>query len=146
MKQNKCPYCGEYVQKNSLTCPKCFREIPREPADVGEYTFNEDNRKRTGKVSGLPLLLSIFPPFVGLLGLGMIYLHPKSSKGYWFFVAGILLFAASLTLFYIIRHSGFFSAILLFVALIIILLMYISAAIGAFLETVFGSALKFLKL
>jgi len=146
MKQNKCPYCGEYVQKNSLTCPKCFREIPREPSDIGEYTIKEDNGKRTRKVSGLPLLLSIFPPFVGLLGLGMIYQNPKSGKGYWFLVAGLLLFAASLTLFYIIRHSGFFSALLLFLALIIILLIYISAAIGAFLETVFGSALKFLGL
>lgn len=143
MKQRKCPHCGEYVQKNSLTCPKCFGEIPREYPS--EHIAYEDRKERSKKVPTAALLLSIFPPFAGLLGLGMIYLDPKSSKGYWFLAAGLLLFLCSLALFYMIRHSGFFSAVLLFIAFVIIVLIYISAAVGALLETLFGSALGFLK-
>ena len=146
MKQRKCPYCGEYVQENSLTCPKCFREIPRESTESTEYVINEDKRKRSGGVPTIAVILAIIPPFAGLLGLGMIYLDPKKSKGYWFLVAGLLLFLASLALFYMVRHSGFFSAVLLLVALVIIVLIYISAAVGALLETIFGSALRFLRL
>jgi len=145
MKQKKCPYCGEYVQKNSLTCPKCFKEIPREFPESTECATENNMKKRSGKVPSAAVLLAVFPPFVGLLGLGVIYLHPKDGKGYWFLVAGLLLFLTSLALFYMIRNSGFFSALLLFAALVIIVLIYISAAVGALLETVFGSALKIFR-
>jgi len=143
MKERKCPHCGEYVQKNSLTCPKCFGEIPRDPPP--EYVIKEDRKERSGKVPSAAVLLSIIPPFVGLLGLGLIFLDPKNSKGYWFMAAGLLLFLTSLALFYMIRHSGFFSAVLLFGALAIIVLIYVSAAVAALLETIFGSAIKFLR-
>ncbi|MCL2295771.1 MAG: zinc ribbon domain-containing protein [Methanomassiliicoccaceae archaeon] len=142
MKQKKCPHCGEYVQENSLTCPKCFGEIPRSPQ---EYVVKEDKKERSGKVPSAAVLLSVIPPFFGLLGLGLIYLHPKNSKGYWFLAAGLLLFLTSLALFYMIRHSGIFSAVFLFGAFVIIALIYVSAAVAALLETVFGSVLKFLK-
>jgi len=145
MKQKKCPHCGEYVQKNSRTCPKCFREIPQDYSERKECTVNENKKERHGKVPTTAVLLSIIPPFVGLLGLGMIYLHPKSTKGYWFLLAGLLMFLCSLALFYMIRHSGFFSAVLLFPAFVIILIIYISAAVAALIETTFGSALKFLR-
>lgn len=145
MKQKKCPYCGEYVQKNGLTCPKCFREIPRGPSDVSENVSKKDRKGRSGGIPTIAVLLAAIPPFVGLLGLGMIYLEPKNSKGYWFFIIGLLLFLSFLALLYIMRHSGFFSAIMLLAALVILVLIYISAAIAAFLETLFGSALKVLK-
>jgi len=145
MKQNRCPYCGEYVQKNSLTCPKCFKEIPREPSSVSENVTKE-GKKRSGNVPMMALLLAVVPAFVGLLGLGMIYLHPKESKGYWFLIAGLLLFLSSMSLLYIMRHSGLLSAVLLLAAIVILTLIYISAAVAAFLETMFGSAFKFLGL
>jgi len=143
MKQKKCPHCGEYVQKNSLTCPKCFREIPRESSP--ECTVDKSKKERSEKNRSAALLLAVIPPFAGLLGLGMIYLYPKSSKGYWFLLAGILLFLCSLALFHMIRHSGLFSAVLLFPAFVIILIIYISAAAAALIETLFGSVLRFLK-
>jgi len=145
MKQNRCPYCGEYVQKNNLTCPKCFKEIPREPSKISENVAKE-GKKRSGNVPIVALLLAAVPAFVGLLGLGMIYLHPKDSKGYWFLLAGLLLFLSSMSLLYIMRHSGILSAILLLAAIVILTIIYISAAIAAFLETLFGSAFKFLRL
>ena len=146
MKQRKCPNCGEYVQKNSLTCPKCFGEVPREPpAEMQERSQDEGNKKRSGEVPAAALFLAIFPAFIGLLGLGMIYIDPKDRKGYWFLVAGLLLFLPLLALFFLMLNSGLFSAVLLFVAVVILLLIYISAAISALIETVFGSVLKFLR-
>lgn len=146
MNQKKCPHCGEYVQRNSLTCPKCFKEIPREmPAEKRAGANGNDKRNRHGKVPPAAVFLSVFPVFVGLLGLGMIYLSPKDRKGYWFLVAGLLLFLPFLALFFMMLNSGFFSAVLLFIALMILLLIYVSAAISAFIETVFGSVLKILR-
>lgn len=144
MSQRKCPHCGELVQSNSLTCPKCFKSIPREESvDTSEYVINDEKGKRTGSKSpNLTAFLAIFPAFVGILGLGMIYQDPRSSKGYWFLIAGLILFLPFLALFFTMLDSGFLSAILLFIALVIIILIYISAAIAAFVETMFGSIFK----
>jgi len=144
MSQKKCPHCGEYVQSNSLTCPRCFREVPREPPARREE--HADRGKGTSKdVPTAALLLAVIPPFVGLLGLGLICLHPKDREGYWFLAGGLMLFLPFLALFFLMRDSGFFSAVLMFVALVIILLIYISAAAAAFIETVFGSVLRYLR-
>jgi hypothetical protein len=145
MKQKRCPYCGEYVQTNSLTCPKCFKEIPREPEDKAEYVILEDDNRRTNKVPSVSVLLAIIPPFFGLLGLGIIYLDHKNSKGYWMLVAGLILFMPSILLFFVLRDSGFFSAVLSFITLMILLLLYVSGAVAALIETVFGSVLKILR-
>ncbi len=97
------------------------------------------------KSPSISAFLAIFPAFVGILGLGMIYQEPRSSRGYWFLVGGLILFLPFLALFFTMLNSGFFSAILLFIALVIILLIYISAAIAAFVETMFGSIFKVFK-
>jgi len=145
MNQKKCPHCGEYVQSSSLTCPRCFREVPREPPAVRREHTDGGKRERSGKVPVAALLLAVIPPLVGLLGLGLIYLRPKDREGYWFLAGGLVLFLPFLALFFLMRDSGFFSAILLFMALLIIFLIYVSAAAAAFIETVFGSVLKFLR-
>ena len=145
MSQKKCPHCGEFVQKNSLTCPKCFGTIPREHTESSEYVIKEDRKERSKKASSAVVLLSLIPPFFGLLGLGMIYRDHKDSKGYWFLAAGLVIFLPMLALLYMITHSGFFSAVLLFIALAVLSLIYLSAAAAAFLEAVFGSALKILR-
>lgn len=89
--------------------------------------------------------LAIFPAFVGILGLGQIYLDYKDSKGYWFLLAGLILFIPFIILFFMMLDSGVLSAILLFIAAVILLLIYISAAIAAFIETTIGSIFKFLR-
>jgi Membrane-bound serine protease (ClpP class) len=143
MNQKKCPNCGEYVPTNSLTCPKCFTSIPRETPVKKEDTAKENvPRNKNGTVA---LLLAVIPAFVGLLGLGRIYLEPKERKGYWFLVAGLLLFLPFLALFFTMLNSGFIVAILLFVVTIIVLLVYISAAIASILDTLFGSVFKILR-
>jgi hypothetical protein len=142
MTTKRCPFCGEYVQSNSLTCPKCFRDIHREQK-VGESCRTE--KAGGGKSPDLVTFLAIFPAFIGMLGLGMIYLDPKDSKGYWFLAAGSVLFLSFLVLFFVMLDSGLLSAVMLFATIIIILLIYISAAAAAFIETVFGPVLKILR-
>ncbi|MDR1690821.1 MAG: hypothetical protein LBR42_03115 [Candidatus Methanoplasma sp.] len=145
MTKNRCPNCGEKVESNCLTCPKCFAEIPRSQSRPQEYVINEESERRSSKIPTVALLLSIIPPFIGLLGLGLIYLHPRDRKGYWFLIIGLLLFLCFLALFFTMLESGFFSAVLLFVGAVIVLLIYISAAIAALLEAVFGSVFKVLR-
>jgi len=143
MSQKKCPNCGEYVPNNSLTCPKCFASIPREtPVKKEEKTRRSVPQNKSGT---LALFLAVVPAFVGLLGLGKIYLEPKEHRGYWFLVAGLLLFLPFLVLFFTMLNSGFIVAILLFVVTIIVLLIYISAAIASILDTLFGSVFRIIK-
>lgn len=141
MNQKRCPHCGEYVQNSSLTCPKCFREIPRGSVST-ERAAKEDKKGKQRKVSSAAVLLSVIPPFAGLLGLGIIYSDPRSRTGYGFLAAGLLLFICALALFFVIRNSGFFSAVLSFAALAVVLVLYVLAALAALIETLFGSVLK----
>jgi len=145
MSQRKCPHCGEFVQKNSITCQKCFREIPREEPKTPEYVIKEDKKERPGKPPAAAVLLALIPPFIGLLGLGMIYMDHKDRKGYWFLLIGLLLFLPLMALIFMMTHSGFLSAILLSVVFVILFLIYASAAAAAFLETLFGSVFKILR-
>ena len=145
MSTNKCPHCGEYIQKNSLTCQKCFKEIPRDQPMSPEYVIKEDKKERSGKPPTVAVLLAVIPPFFGLLGLGMIYLDHRDKNGYWILAIGLALFLPFLALLYIMSRSGFLSAVLLFIVLVIIFLLYASAAAAAFIETVFGSVFRILK-
>jgi ribosomal protein L32 len=146
MNQKKCPHCGEYIRSNDLTCPKCFKAVPREPpAEVPQRKKEDPHKGRFGKASSTAVLLSILPPFIGLLGLGFIYLHPKERKGYYFLGSGLILFLPMVALFFLIVGSGFWSAMLLFIAFIVILLIYLLVAIGALIETIFGPILRMLR-
>jgi len=145
MSQKKCPYCGEFIQNNDLKCPKCFKEIPREKAVDTEYLIREEKKEKPKKASSSVVLLATIPAFFGLLGLGLMYSDHKNRSGYWFLVAGLVLFLPMLALLYMITHSGFLSAILLLVALVLLSIIYISAAVAALLETLFGSVFKVLR-
>jgi hypothetical protein len=145
MNQKKCPFCGEFVHGNDLTCPKCFKAVPREQSIKETQCASNKKTREKGRVSGAALLLAIFPPIFGLLGLGIIYKDHKDRNGYWFLIAGLLLFLPSIWILFTMLRSGFFSAVLLFIVLVILSLIYISAAVAAFLETIFGSVFKVLK-
>ncbi|MDR1404762.1 MAG: hypothetical protein LBJ20_04255 [Candidatus Methanoplasma sp.] len=146
MSQNRCPFCGERIQRNNLTCPRCFREIPREPqAGCSRITTDNVQKKYPEKSLGIALFLAAAPAFAGILGLGMIYLNPRERRGYWFLAAGLALFLPIIILFFTMRDSGLLSAMLLLAAIAVILLLYASAAVAAFIETVFGSVFKILR-
>jgi len=141
MPQKKCPSCGEYLPSNSLTCPKCYVNIPR---DVSTENRKEEKNK-DGKNMRVAMFLSTLPAIIGLLGLGKIYLEPKGRKGYWFLLGGAVLYLPLIALIFTIFNSGLLSAILLTIAVIVLLLVYISATIAVFIETMMGSIFKIIK-
>ena len=83
MADRRCPFCGELVPSNSITCPKCFRKIPVEPEPVRkerrENPKNEQGRRYSKK---LALALTLIPGLFGILGLGLIYRNPRQKRGY----------------------------------------------------------------
>ena len=99
MADRRCPYCGELVPSNSITCPKCFKKIPVEPETVRREE-RSSGRGRTG-IEGrrynrtIALALAIIPGLIGLLGLGLIYKNPRSRLGYLALVFGLLFFIAA---------------------------------------------------
>lgn len=96
----KCPYCKASVPANSLTCPSCYKEVPRD-ADVKaepqyEYTIHDDDqpqyeykiheeRHRSKKIA---MFLSFIPGVFGLMGLGLMYLGAW-KRGALFFIIGL---------------------------------------------------------
>jgi len=84
--ERRCPHCGEPVPSNSINCPACFREIPRDST-----TASERKTEVGWKSRGLALLLALIPAVFGGLGIGLIYLGDKKD-GAIIFITGILLF------------------------------------------------------
>lgn len=100
MADRRCPYCGELVPSNSITCPKCFKKIPVEPEAVRREERRREDSQRPG-IGGrqynrtIALVLAIIPGLFGLLGLGLIYKNPRSKIGYLALVFGLLFFIAA---------------------------------------------------
>ena len=93
----RCPYCGELVPSNSITCPKCYKKIPKEP-EPARRESKPEQREKKGYSRKLAILLSIIPAFVGLLGLGLIYVNPRRKRGYIAFALGLLFFVMAVFL------------------------------------------------
>lgn len=147
MSQRRCPNCGEYVPSNALTCPKCFAEVPRDESGTEMEDYSGGRRRRdTGRKSMFLLrILSILPAFFGVLGLGQIYLEPRRSRGYWFLLIGLFLFAMFTVLLRSMLDSGILSAVLLLIPVVIVLLIYLSAAVAVYLDAVFGSVFNVMR-
>ncbi len=78
----RCRRCGSQVPENSITCPKCYREMPRVPPAAKKEASARDPR--------IGLLLAIFPGVIGLWGLGHIYMG-LTERGLYLMLTGILL-------------------------------------------------------
>lgn len=96
MADRRCPNCGELVPSNSITCPKCFRKIPKEPEPVRRERETRRPESGTSKSRTITLILSTIPAVVGLLGLGIIYNSPRSKLGYIALVLGFPVYIAAL--------------------------------------------------
>lgn len=94
MADRRCPYCGELVPSNSVTCPKCYKKIPSEPEPVRKESkgTKKDGRRYSRKVA---LALTLVPGLFGLLGLGLIYKNPRQKRGYIALALGLLFFVAA---------------------------------------------------
>lgn len=104
MSDRRCPYCNERVPSHSLTCPKCYRDIPREKEDTKTVkdtaASNSVSRFVTNRTA--VLLLALIPSAFGLMGLGQIY-ERRYKRGLMFLAVGFLLF---LTLVLLINSFG----------------------------------------
>lgn len=143
-----CPHCGVAVPSNCISCPKCFREIPR-GGDPPRGPVYDAAKEDTGRIRSpsrkIVMLLATLPVLFGLLGLGQIYINYKDSKGYMFLIAGLILFWSSMHLIRTLSDTGFFVSVLMFAGLAILMLIYVSAAIGAFIDAAIGSVFTVLK-
>jgi hypothetical protein len=147
MNGRRCPHCGEYVDNNSLTCPKCFKEIPRDiPVSSEPRTQSTDPKSGRSINKNLTVLLALIPAFFGLLGLGQIYREPRESKGYILLAIGVVIFVPFVLLFMTMIHSGFLSALLIFVMELVLFLIYVGVALYALVDVALGSVLKMFRI
>lgn len=86
----RCRRCGTPVPDNSITCPKCYREVPRAPPEPKE-SGSRDPR--------IALLLAILPGVFGLWGLGHIYMG-LTERGLYLLATGVVLTSILIALAY----------------------------------------------
>ncbi len=150
-----CPYCGVAVPSNCITCPKCYKSLPREDDGVREDGQNcgtgSDtvcNKGRSecqfaGNDRIIMLILAIVPAFFGVLGLAQIYRDCKDGKGYFFLLVGLVFFIPSVLLITNVWNTGVFVGVFRIVAYIILTLIYLSTALGSVIDALFGSVRAF---
>jgi hypothetical protein len=136
------------VDNNSLTCPKCFKEIPRDVPTASEPR-SEDTRSNPNNAGrkinrSVTLVLAVIPALFGLLGLGQIYSNPNNLKGFKLLGLGLIIFIPFAFLFLTLINSdnGILSAFLIFLVDLVLFLVYVGVAAYSFLDAVFGSFLR----
>ncbi len=144
MSNRRCPNCNELVPSHSVTCPKCYSQVPRDntperksPAPTSSKSFERNMTIAT--------LLAAIPGIFGLQGLGLIYLDHRESKGWYFLIIGAVIFMSMVLCVSWWDSVGAFTRVILIFALILLAVVYFSSYLAQLLETRFGSVLKFLR-
>jgi hypothetical protein len=98
MNNRRCPYCNEYVPSTSITCPRCYKQIPPDKDPVRkEDVYNTDGTihkqpKQRNVDNRTAMLLALIPGLVGLLGLGLLYRDPRNPRGWSLLALGLAIF------------------------------------------------------
>lgn len=139
MPDRYCPFCGELVTSNSITCPKCYKKIPADqPArKEDERKGSEKRREYSGKVA---LALNLIPGLFGILGIGQIYRDNRDAKGYIILVVGLILFTIAMLLI-LNMFPGPVMNILTKFSAIPVMILYALVYIGAVADIVVGKVL-----
>ena len=139
----KCPYCGEEVPTFSVTCPKCYREIPREETETKRssgYSVPNDRVPATKTYNRtLILILAIVPALIGIMGMGQIY-QGRVEKGIKFLVVGLLSFGIMAFCMYqmvTVQGWAFLLLGLFIIALLVYFITFIVQALDAYARTLF---------
>ena len=132
MADRRCPYCGELVPSNSITCPKCYRKIPVEPEPVREEKRRPKNEQGRTYNRKLALALTLIPGLFGILGLGLIYRNPRQKRGYVALLFGALFFILAVFL-----TVGLITIVAAVPCWIIYALMYLGCAALVLMDNVF---------
>ena len=119
--EKRCPHCGEFVSGNSLNCPSCFKDIPRdiEKTEERKGPARESKKNRTFAI----ILALLFGAF-GFMGIGHFYIG-EHKKGALFLIFSLPLM---IILALLISNMGGLSmggAILTLGALLIFGIMYV---------------------
>ena len=146
-----CPNCRAVVPENSLNCPQCFAEIPRDgfisDREQMGYTPSrdeyEENLEKRHKSSVVVLLLAIIPAFFGILGMGQIYRDRRDKVGWYFFVGGLILVMLAATLLTVGFAGGLLGTIILAIPAVICIVVYVLAAIVSVVDAMTGSLIRF---
>lgn len=144
----RCPNCGELVPSLSVTCPRCYSQVPRDdtvPKEKKEYRSGTGDEGAKGKSLMIATLLAAIPGLFGLLGLGRIYLDYKNEKGWFFLVTGAILFTSLLLCVDWWDSVSSFTRVLLLLAMVILAIVYISTYLSQLADTYFGSVFKFFR-
>ncbi len=136
----KCPNCGELVPDFSVTCPKCFKEVPRKEEKPKEVPKERAPALQTIN-KWIVIILAFVPSLFGFMGLAQMY-QRKFKRGLFFLITGLILFAVLVSsVFYLVRSDNPFLVIVGIVIVIVFGLMfvatYIIQALDAFARLVF---------
>jgi len=140
MADRRCPYCGELVPTNSITCPKCFKRIPAEPAPQPNNGGSEPKEKGA-KSQRLALILAIVFGIFGFLGVGRIYLTPRESRGYILMLLGLLFFIPAILLATSLMPS-LFGTVLTTLLAIPLFIIYGLLFIASLIDVLLGSMIR----
>ncbi|MBE6525672.1 MAG: hypothetical protein E7Z66_03805 [Thermoplasmata archaeon] len=139
MSDRRCPSCGEKVPSFSVTCPKCYKSIPRdEPKEKPNgYKIIDDDRAPSIRTVNRKtvLILALIPGALGLMGLGQIY-QKDYRKGFMFMIIGILLMTSIVSL--MTGSGGALSVILTVFSIIMFIGAYLIQAFDAFVRSLFS--------
>ncbi len=143
--RRSCPYCGEEVPSFSLTCPKCYREIPREEKKEERRrgpSVPNDRAPATQTYSRtIILVLAILPALFGIMGMAQIY-QKKTKRGLKFLAVGLASFLIMAFCMYQMITSGGW-AFLLFGLAVISLLVYLGTFIAQLFDAYARSLFNF---
>jgi len=116
----RCPYCGKFVSGNSLNCPSCFKDIPRnvEKTEERGQVHKESERNRT-----LVIILALLFGAFGFMGLGHIYVG-EHKKGLLFLFISLPMMIILALLFSSAGGLSLGGVILVVGALILLGMMY----------------------
>lgn len=138
----RCPGCGAEVPPESLNCPNCYTDIPR---DTGAYRNGRQERSQTreriakkNKSRLLSLILATVPVLVGLLGLARIYRDCRDTGGWCMLGFGFLVYLLLLGIVFTIVAGGFLG-ILLIIPTLLVGLFYLFLAFVNFVTAWTGS-------
>jgi len=148
MADRYCPFCGELVTSGSITCPKCYRKIPAEPApkeSKKERTSSSDSRQPRDRNDTIALVLCVIPGLFGILGLGQIYRDYHSAKGYLMLLFGLAFFIPAVILAFSLFPSLMGTVVTTIMAIplfIIYGILYLGAIVDIMLGNVFRISIR----
>ena len=149
--ERRCPECNDLVPSNSITCPRCYKAVPRDekPAGTGRSAQKTDTyriQETRVKDMRIAMLLAIIPGVFGIQGLGLIYLDYKESRGWIFLLIGAVLFLSLIGMVTLWNDVGSFTRVVLIFTMIIFAVLYLSSYVAQLAETRFGSVLRLCRL